>query len=267
MTRMNSNHSSRLGTALIALVLVAALAAPAAAVSTSTENLPQSAEVGADVGVTFTLTDLYGEYRTWTLVGQSELENVTWTVRTYDSAGDQVGGSETYGSDTFEHGVSANDGIDRVEIRVNGAVPAVENFTYDPPEEFELAAFEQVSEGGSSSDVDRWMVHHYTAESDDARRAMDSSHEAIEEAREVGGDVDGAERVFGNALSAYEAEDFENAIDLADQAEERANDARATTERNRLLLYGGVGLVALALLVGVGYHVYRSRQNTYDRLG
>ena len=264
---MNSSHCSRTCAILLAVALVFTLAAPVAAVTTDADDVPDSEAVGAEVSVTYTLTDLYDDHRTWTLNGTTELENVSWSVRTYDSAGDQVGQTESYDGSSFAQGVSADDGVARVEVRVSGTVPAIEEFTYEPAEQFELTSFAQEREGGGTSEIDSWHVHHYTADSNEARQAIDRAGAAIDDASDAGADVAGAERTYNNAISAYESADFENAIDLADQAEERAIDEKQSTERNRLVMYGGVGVVVLALLVGGGYFLYQSRQDSYDKLG
>ena len=267
MMRTNLNRCSRLLVVVIALTLVASLAAPAAGTSVETETVPDQAEVGDGVTATFTLTNLYDDApQTWTLKGETELTETLWSVRTYDNAGDQVDSTQEYHASSFEQEISNDRNIARVEVTVEGTVPTIANYSYDPADSFALATFSQVREGGASSEIDSWNVHHFTEESAEARQAIDAASAAIDEASATGADVGSAERDLNNAIDWYDEGNFENAINSANTAEEGANEVQRAAQRNQLLLYGAIGLIAVIAIGGVAYW-YRSNRKTYDKLG
>jgi len=263
---MNSNHSSKLLTLLLATTLVVSAVAPAAAaVSVASSDAPGEAEVGEDVTATFTLEQPFSEYEEWTLNGATELEDVTWTVKLYDQADDKIG-QESYDGQSFNHSLSTDSNANEVEVTVEGTVADVGNFSYDPAQQALLAELNQARDGGSSGAIDSWQFRPYTAESDEARSALDDADAAIADAEETGADVSEAEEQFGSAVSAFDGENFELATDLAGDAEETANSAAESNQQTQMLLYGGVGLVALVAVIG-GALWYRSQQDSYDKLG
>jgi len=84
---MSSSRSSRL--LLVLLVALVCAVGIAAGVSVSDESTPTGAQVGANVEGSYTLTELYQDpsYEEWTLRTSTELQNVTWTFRLVDQAG------------------------------------------------------------------------------------------------------------------------------------------------------------------------------------
>lgn len=240
----------------IALLGMAVLAMPVAGVSSSSEDLPAETEVGEQIETTFELTDLYTDFESWTLHGETELENVTWTVVMLDQAGNQVEQND-YDGQEFEQAVSIDDGTHSVEVRITGEVPEIEEFSYDPAETYTAGQFSLLREGGTQGEIGKHDVHKYTAESKSAREAIDDARNAVEAASD-----DQAERTLNNAISAYNSGDFENAIDLAEQAKESA-------ERSALIgsamVYGGAGIVVLVIIAGAVYF-YRKRQQGPSRL-
>lgn len=268
MKKMSWTHFSR-GTAVLAvLALLLAAGTPAAAVSADADGVPSEVEVGEEVSATFTVDELFRNpsIEEWTLTGETELTNVTWTVVFYDSTGSKVDQHSHDGDNFSQDGVSADGGVDEIEVRVTGDAPTIEEYTYDPEEEFLFASLTQAREGGNSDEIESWHAHHYTSESKDAREAIESAEAAIDDAG--GADTSDAESTLNNAISAYESgNDFDNAVDLAERSEREATDARQTSERNRLLMYAAGGLIGLAAIVGGGYFVYKSRQDGYDKLG
>lgn len=263
---MNWTPSSRTGLVLAVLALLVATATPAIAVDVEATDVPGEATVGQEVSATFVVTEPFRDpsLEQWTLAGETDLENVTWTVTFYDQTGAKIHQQSTDGPEFTQDGVDASEGIDEIEVRVTGDVPDVEEYTYEPREEFVVATLQQVREGGTSNDLGTWSTHHYTADSQSARQAIESAEAAI--AAADGGDTSDAEDIVDNAVSAYEAGNFGNALDLAEKAERNADQARQASERNRLLLYAVGGLVALLVLLGGGYVIYRSRQDDYDKL-
>lgn len=242
---------------LVTCLLVASLfAGTAAAVSTDSDDIPDEVEVGTQTEATFELTDLYDEFESWTLRGETNLTNVTWTIVQIDQTGSQVS-QQSYDGGEFTEEIDADDGTNRVEVRVTGTAPEIAEFRYDPPERFTFANFTLERGGGTERAIDSYAVHHYTDESKEARESLDEAHEAVERS----GDSD-AQSSFDSAVSAYQAADFDNAITLAERAEGEASQAETT---RTLLLYGGLGVVAIAIIVG-GVYVYRSRKKPPSRL-
>lgn len=262
---MSSNHCSKLLTLLLAATLVVSAVGPAAAaVSVSASGAPDSAEVGEDVQTTFTLDRPFSEYEEWTLNGQTELTGVTWTVKLYDQAGDKVG-QESYDGESFNHSLEMSSNAVEVEVVLEGTVAEVSNFTYAPAQTAQLAELNQVREGGTAQSIDSWEFRPYTAESDEARTAIEDAEQAIGDAKDDGASVSDAENKLENAISAYDGENFELAGNLATEAKESADSAQKSNQQTQMLLYGGVGLVALVAVIG-GALWYRSQQDSYDKL-
>lgn len=254
---MNSSRSS----SLVALLFVLVLAVGAAgAVTVSEANAPAEEAVGSDVTATFVLTDLYTDYDQWTLQGETELGNVTWTVEVFNQAGDKMGGDNSYDGQSFGHPVDIETGASRVRVTVTGTVPSISNFTYDPAESFRFAELIQAREGGSSDTIESYETHHYTQDSQTAREAIESAQSAIDEA----GGHQQAERTLNSAIDSYENENFDNAVDLADQAQETAEQKQATQSRNQLILMAVGALVLVGIVVGAV--IYWRRSRTHSRL-
>jgi hypothetical protein len=273
MTKMNSNRCSKLATLLVVGLVALAAVPPAAAVATvDADGAPAEAEVGEEVSTTYTFTDLYeGDTpREWTLRGDTNLTNATWTVTAYDNAGDQVGQTQSYGGSSFEFDIVADEDVAELEVTVSGTVPGVENYSYDPQQSFRLTEFTEVREGGGTTTIDSWETNHHTTDSSNAREALDGAREAIDDAEESGADVTDAESSFRNARQAYESGEFDLATSLAEEAESKASESQESTEqteqRNTMLLYGGIGLVVL-VLIGGGVSWYQQQQDDYDKLG
>ncbi|MEF8808273.1 hypothetical protein [Natronomonas sp.] len=249
--------SSKLLSLLVAGLLVSSLAVgSAAAVDSSPEELPEESEVGTEYEATFELTNLFDEFEQWTLNGETELTNVTWTVVQYDQAGNQVDQTSTDGQE-FNEDINIDDGTSRIEVQITGTTPEIGNLSYDPEERFTAANFTQVREGGTQQDIATHDAHHYTADSKEARNAIDDASTIVEGS----GDSE-AESSLQSAISAYEAGNFDNAISLANRAEDEATQ---TQTRQSFLLYGAAAVVVL-LLLGGGYYLYKSRQQGPSRL-
>jgi len=243
---------------------VAALAVPAGAVSVAEENAPEEAAVGAQVTATVSLEELYRDpgYESWRLAGETDLTDVTWTVVYYDQTGSKVD-QESFDGANFTSGqISADEGISEVEVKVTGTVPGIDAYSYDPAQQFTLLALNQTRSGGTQNDIDSWSAHHYTSESREARQAIDAASAAVESA----GSPDAADEKLAQAIEAYESENFGLAVELANEAEQRANETEQSRQTRQLLLYGAGGLVLVGLLVGGGLY-WRRQQDSYDKLG
>lgn len=262
--RMNSIPCSRATAALFCLVGLLAVAGTAGAFSVSTDgSVPNETAVGSEVAVTYVIDSPYdGPPNEYTLSGATELENVGWTVEVLDQ-GDSVY-EETYGEQSFNQ-TMARDGEqngDEVRITLEGTVPAVENYTYEPTEKYTVASFSRVT-GSNENEFRSDSAHHYTNQSREARDAIDAAGAAIDEA---GGNSE-ADNLRGNAISAYENGNFENAIDLANQAQNTAQQAQQSQQTTQTLLYAAGAVVLLLLLGGGGYYVYsQSKEDDYSKL-
>ena len=249
--------TSRLLSALVVCLLATSLfAGPAAAVESQPQDLPEEAEVGSDVETTFELTELFDEFEEWTLRADTELQEVTWTVWLYDQAGNQVDQQSVDGQELATD-VDIDDGVSRVEVRVTGTVPEIGNYSYEPPERFVMANLSQTRTGGTERAIDSYEVHHYTQESKEARNAIDSAQATV-----AGSGSDSGQALLESAISSYESGDFESAVRDA----ERAGDEGSQSKLLRNAAIGVGGLLALLLVVGVGYRFYRSRQQAPSRL-
>lgn len=258
---MNSIPCSRSTVALLCLVGLVAFAGTASAFTVSAENVPSESAVGSEVSVTYTVDDPFTDVpNEWTLAGETGLENVSWTV-TVLRAGNQIS-QESYGAQSFEQDLDIDNNGDQVRIELEGTVPAVENYTYEPPENYTVASLTRVS-GSNENEFRTDSAHHYTTESQDAREAIDSATAAIEAS---GGNSE-AENLRGNAISAYENGNFENALDLANQAQSAAEQAQQSQQTTQTLLYAAGAVVLLLLLGGGGFYLYsQSQQDDYSKL-
>jgi hypothetical protein len=265
MTKTNLSRSSSL---LVVLVVLFALAAPAAAVSVEDANVPDEAAVGSQVEATVTLTELYQNptLEQWRLRGETELTDVTWSISYIDQTGATVDREEFDGQNVTSSPVSADDGTAEVRVRVTGTVPEVDSYTYDPAQQFVLLSLTQARPGGNANAIETWESHHFTSDSDEARNAIDDAAGAIEAAREQGANPGEAENTFDQAVNAYESENFGLAAELANEAQSQAESAQQSRETLMLALYAVGGLVVVGVLVG-GFLYWRSQQETHDPLG
>ena len=241
---------------VVGLLAAAVLAGPAVAVDSSPQDAAEKSEAGTDYEATYELTDLFTDFEQWTLVGETDLESVTWTVAQYDQAGNQVA-QDSFDGQEFRQGVDIETGVSRIEVRVTGTTPGFETPTYDPPQRFTGASFTLNREGGTQQDIDAYEVHYYTQESRSTRETLDRATATVEES----GD-DQSRETLDSAISAYNGGEY----DLANQLSNRAEDEAESSQRTRaLLLYGGAAVI-VGLLLGSGYYLYQSRKQGPSRL-
>lgn len=252
-------------------VVLSAVVGVAAAVEVTSEDVPERTEVDSPTRVSVTLENLYQNHEEWTLVASTQLEEARWNVTYYDQTGDVVDSKEVDGQNFNGVGISPDKDIARVVVEVDGTTPAVEgNYTYDGQNTFAVLRLSQnPANGGVQPPFRTWETVHFTAASQEARNALDSAQGAIDEANDEGVDVSEAEGLFDNAVAAYRNGNFENAQDLANQAQTSAENAQSQSqnesEQMQLILLG-VGAIVAILLVGGGVYYYREQQKDQTRL-
>jgi hypothetical protein len=287
MEPMTSTRSSKAVALALAALALAAVAAPAAAVSVGDSDIPGEAETGTQVSASYTLTTLYQgpNWEPWTLQGETELQNVSWTLTFIDAQGNQFD-TVSYSGQTFtSEPITTDRDILEVRVEVTGVVPPLEESELSYPEEetFDLATLTQYqgeSTTGASNQIATNETHKFTTAdeneadpepgSQEARAALDEARQAIQDAEAAGADTSDANETFTAAVSSYENGDFSNAVSLAGSAQEEAetaqNQLESNQQRNQLLLYGAGALVVLAL-VGGGVFYFRNQGDDYDKLG
>ncbi|GGM33017.1 hypothetical protein [Haloarcula argentinensis] len=258
---MNLIRCSNKTAALLCVVALLATAGTASAFSVSAEGVPTETAVDEEVSVTYTIDDPFTDApNEWTLAGSTELQDVSWTVTVF-RAGNQVS-QETYGDQSFEQDLEIDNNGDQVRVELVGTTPAISNYTYDPAQNYQVASLSRIS-GSNEDEFRNDTVHHYTEESQSARQAIDDAQAAIDEA---GGNEE-AEELVSSAISSYENGNFQNAQDLAGQAENQAQQAQQSAQTQQTLLLVGGGLVVLLLLVGGGYYAYtQMSEDEYSKL-
>lgn len=259
---MNLSRCSKLAAALVVLLLAAAV--PAAAVSVS-GDVPATAEVGEKQTTTFTVTEPFDEYEQWTLQTETQLEDVTWQVTTYDNADNQVD-EQTITGQSMSYDLQASSGVVRVEVKLVGTTPSPSEWSYEPPQQFTYAAFVQAQEGGASDTLQSYETRPYTTASDDARTAIDEAQSAIDSAKSAGAGVGDAERDLEDAIEFFNTGNFEQATSNAEEATQAANNAASSAQQTDTLLLVGAGVVVLLLIAG-GVYWYLQQRDTYDKLG
>jgi hypothetical protein len=265
---MTKTNWSRFSSLLLALLVLGSVAAPVAAVSVGDTTVPDEGEVGTQVEATVTLTELYQNptLQQWQLEGETELRDVTWSLSYIDQTGATVAREEFDGQNFTSSAVAAADGTAEVRVRVTGTVPPVASYSYDPEQTFVFLSLTQAREGGNTNAIDTWESHYFTADSDQARTALDDAQRAISAANAAGANVGEAQNTFDQAVNAYESENFDLAVELATEAQSQADSAQQSRQTLQLALYAVGGLVVVGLLVG-GFLYWRSQQDTHDPLG
>lgn len=249
-------RSSESAVVLALLVALVGATGGAFALSTSAENVPSNTTVGSEVSATVTVADPFAEAPSqWELQGETELRNVSWTVTVLDQ-GQQIT-QRSYGGQSFSQALTRAQGGDEVQISVTGTVPEIQNYTYNPTESTDVARLSRRT-GDNTQEIGNWTTQPYTSESQEARDAIEAASRAIDEA---GGGQE-AERSLGQAISAYNNENFDNAVSNAEDARSAAQGAQQT----QMLLYGAVGVVVLVIVVVGGIWYYRNQQDDYDKL-
>ena len=261
MTKMSWIRSSK-GITLLAVLVVAFGAAGVVTAASVSADAPAEAQVGDEITVSATISDVYETSEEWRLNGTTELRNVTgWEVTKVTPSGDE-NTTRFGGSTTFEVPITGAENLDHVEVSITGDVPPIEAFSYDPPQTFAAADFNRV-EGNNENDIETIAVHHFTEESKQTREVIDEASAAVED-----GDSEDARQTLENAIGVFDGESDENfgeARSLAEDAQSTADSAQQSAQTMQLVLYGVGALVVIALLGG-GIYYWRSQQDDYDKL-
>jgi hypothetical protein len=222
-------------------------------------DAPAEAQVGEEITVSATITDVYETADQWRLNGTTELRNVTgWTVTKVTPSG-ETNTTQFDGATDFEVAITGEENIDHINVTITGDVPPVEQFSYDPPQSFVAANFDRI-QGNNVNDIETITVHHYTNESKQARQLIDEAIAAVNDTSS-----NDAQSDLDSAISAFENKNFPNAKDLSQSAIDAAESAEQSQQTTQLILYGVGALVVLALLGG-GVYYWRSQQESYDKL-
>lgn len=254
---MSWTHSSK-GVILGVLLALSLTAVGTAAAITVSGDAPAPAENGTEVSMTTSIDEPFADAPDqWTLRGETELENATWTVEAYDQRGNIVTRQDVSGSN-FTQDLNFDNDATRVNVTVTGTVPTLSSFNYEDraSENYTVMQLSQVN--GDALDQ-TWDSHRYTAQSQTARQAIDDAQAAVDEAAGSAGQ-DNVDR----AISAYNAGNFENAISLAEEAQSTAEDNQNDAGLPIALIVGAI--VVLLIVVGGGVYYWRSQQQENYKL-
>ncbi|WP_195837567.1 hypothetical protein [Halorhabdus sp. CBA1104] len=247
------------GVALLAVLVLTFAAVGAVTAASVQTDTPDEAQVGEEITVSATITNVYETSDQWRLNGTTALTNVTgWTVTKVTPSGEE-NTTQFDGATDFEVAISGEENLKHVNVTITGDVPPVEAYSYDPPQSFTAAQFDRV-QGNNVNEIRTISVHHYTPDSQSARQLIDEADQAVNDSSS-----DDARSDLDSAISAYENENFPNAENLSQSAIDAAESAEQSAQTTQLILYGAGGLVVL-VLVGGGIYYWRSQQESYDKL-
>jgi hypothetical protein len=254
---MNWTHSSR-GLALAALLAIAVLTAGTATAISVSGSSPGASQVGEQVSMTITVEQPFADRPgQWTLGGDTELQNASWTVTTLEQG--RTIATNQYGSNTFQQALDIENGATEIEITVEGTVPPLNSgeYNYREPgaENFTVATISSVVDD-TNSELNSWSAHRYTDATRSAREAIDDAQAAVaNSSSSEAGDT------LNTSISLYDDGNFEQAENLADEARSTAEEASGGLPI--LPIAGGV-VVILIIVVGVYY--WRSQQSSGHKL-
>lgn len=280
---MTTTSTRRLVALLAVLGLVTAGVAGVGAVSVAEEDVVEQEAVGETVTASVTLEELYRNpnYEEWSVAGETELQNVTWTVEYISQTGTEIRQVEVDGQSVNVSAVenpqqlrvdaNADTPAAEVQVQVTGDVPPVEEYTYPPLAEngtgesfLVMQLTQDRGAGGTANTVDSWEAVHYTDQSREARNALDAARATIREANDAGLDVSDAEDDFASARAAYQEENFDLAVELATDAEDGAQSA--LDSRGIPTIVVAAAVVVVLVLAAVGVYLYRQRQEPDTKL-
>lgn len=262
MMMMNWTHSSKAVVLGVVLAVAFATVGTAGAISISGfDSAPDSAEVGEEVTVEVELSELYGDDvpdDTWTLSGETDLNNADWTVIVRDAADDEVTRTDVTG-ETFEQEIIRENSHVTVDVTVTGEVPELteSDYNYEDQSSEEAMAMDlaQLTESGDRAELPdgSHTLHRYNSDTQEARQAIDEAQDAVDESGGTGSDS------FEDAKTFYDNGEFDSAIDAAEDAQSSAEGQEQTRQ---FLLIGAAAVVLIAVLGGGIYYWRQSQQDT-----
>ena len=238
-------RSSRTVVLVALFALALGVAGTAVAVDFNEDGVPEDAEVGETETVAVSFDPFADRSAPLLVEAESELDDVTITL---DADGESISADGTLEEELDD------EGIREVTIEASGDVPEIEEYDYEDKDIENILGL-RVSFDGAQ--VGSWDVHRYTEDSKDARNAIDEASEAV-----AGTDNEEAENELDDAIAFYNSQEFDRAIDRANNAKDIAESEGETTQ---MLLIGGAVVVVLAAVAG-GVYVWRSRQQDTNRL-
>jgi len=257
MRKMSWIHSSN-GIGLGVLLAIAVVMVGTAGAVTVAGSAPDATEVGEDVTMQVTVEEPFeNQADTWTIEGTTELVGASWSVEAVDVGGDVVERQDTAG-DSFTMELDSDDGVSEVTIELQGEVPEMDTFNYREQEMEEYVAMDlSVAESGASLEGMPLTAHRYTAESQEARQAIDEAEEVIDDSSS-----DSVQSQLETAITLYDSEEFEAAVEEANSARESAEEA----EQTRSFMFVGAGVVVLILVLGGAFYLFKQRQRDTSKL-
>jgi len=266
MRKMSWTHSSEFVTVGVLLAVVLAAAGAGAALSFGDESVPAEAEAGTETTYTVTMTEPFTAENTdlpeeWTLQATTEFDDAEITITSQNVADDTVDQTSVE-NDTTNLTIRQADGVNRVVIEVSGTVPDIAEYNYDDRSVENFTALELTRvEGGSAFTIAdgeaQWDIHRFTADSKEARQAIDNASDAVGDSEDSG-----AQDRLDEAISFYNNDEFDNAVTAAEDAEDTADSDSNLSQI--LLLVGGV--IVVAALLGGGIYLWQSRGQDTSKL-
>lgn len=252
---MSWTHSSKIAVLGVLLAVSLASAGTAAAITVSADA-PEEAEVGEQVTMTTTIEQPFEDAPDqWTLRGDSELDDASWTVTTLEQG--RTLETNEYGEATFEQDLDIESGTTEIEITVEGTVPEIQEYSYENVgmEEFTLMSVGRATDGNVNT-IQTWDVHRYTQDSKEARQAIDDAEEALSGVSDEEG-----QSLLEDAKAFYDGQEpqFDRAISNAEDAEQRAEEASSSLP----IIPIAVGVVVLIALVAGGLYYRKQQQSGY----
>jgi hypothetical protein len=255
---MNLTHSSKGVAIAVLLAITVVMAGTAAAISVSGE-MPEPAEEGTEVSMEVTIdSPMTDQPSEWNLVGQTELENATWFVEVKDSAGETISEQQSVEASEFTQALSSEAPVpSEITVRVSGQIPELgtEDLNYEKMAAENYTVMTLTQDGERTLKGGEFRSHRYVADSKhkQAREAIDDASAVVEDA-----DSTGAEDL-DRAIAFYKNGDFDRAIELAEDAEQSADDGLP------VVLIGGAVVVVLLIVAG-GVYYWRSQQTSGYKL-
>ena len=253
MSWIRSSEGAILG---VLLVISFAAVGTAAAYEISAES-PGEAEVGSTVTLNATIDSPFADDdgpQEWTVVGETDLEDANWQVRTENVGAEN--GLKVNSGNSVSKTVRAANGTTTVVVEVSGTVPDVSSFNYASQANVTALTVQQQVDG-SIQQSDSWSVLQFTDASKSARQAIDA---AIDAGAEDASDE--SQTALDNAIEFYNGGNFEKATENAEEAQTLAEQSSGGPS---MLLIGGA-VVLLLVVIGAVVYVYRSNQQSGHKL-